>query len=199
MKISELLREEDLDISEDVIIQKCAPFLSKVGGFEKYITQPLYRGMKRQYGITHLLNRTENRQPRDTPAPIHALINDWFKKNTGYYWRSNAVFATGDYDMADKYGYVNVFFPVGDFNFCWSKNYTDLFTALQNYTTVLNDYSSGDRSSQEMARIENQINILLDRGEYTVNQNLQGAIDSGKEIMFSCSQYIVIPYQEFIK
>jgi hypothetical protein len=72
------------------------------------------------------------------PKVIHDRINKFFVDKFGQPFR-NAMFATSDHDTAFEYafggmetGETYVVFPVGDFDFIWSKR-VSLISILQSF------------------------------------------------------------------
>lgn len=138
-----------------------------------------YRGISTNDQMeSPIIARTrKDRRPRDMPFEIHQRADDWFLKNFGVRYRSQALFVTGNKFIAGQYAYspkhVVRIIPLGVYTFCWSKIYSDLFlykNSVQNST----------------------IEEYLDAGQY-VEGDLKGAVASGNEIMLFCDQYVAIP------
>ena len=72
-----------------------------------------------------------DREPKDTPIHIHRWLDDWFKANFNVYARSNSVFVTSDYGLANDFGdNVYCIFPIDKYKIIWSNKITDLYGDL---------------------------------------------------------------------
>ena len=206
MKIAEIITEDsfDNDLTYEQVkamIQKsCGPYLKKIGGFENAVfKKPLFRGVNFfMHDPVKFVNVDQNRKPVDMPEPIHNLINDWFVKRTGIPFRSASVFCTGDWLEARGYvrdeGSVVTVLPVGNFNYCWSPVYDDMYEDLGNYVYDLNNNAGSIRELTTQFLLKNPSNItnFLMKGKYKVNTGLANAIASKKEVMINCEQVAVI-------
>lgn len=66
-----------------------------------------------------------NRKPTDSPQWLHDAMNENLVKNTGIPFRSQSVFAVGKRSVAENYGEPFAIFPIGDFDYAWSKMMDD--------------------------------------------------------------------------
>lgn len=96
----------------------------------------LYRGT-RSHGKDFFMKKTRldmERRPRDMPRRDHEIFDDYLNDKFGLKYRSFAKFATGNKKAADTYGKVFIFFPVGEYNFCFSDKvvdpYSDIFASF---------------------------------------------------------------------
>ena len=183
MKIFEVEQKDPYKIAAELIMQNCGPFLRQIKSLK---TDILYRGVN---GIdtSKLMVKLPcpvNRRPLDTDIDIHIAADEWFLKNTGIKYRSNAVFTTGDSFVASGFGTsVCAVFPKGEFSFCYSKVVGD----MTDYLNINTDASL----PEGIAEISKKLKL----GKYKQNLNLRAAIKSGNEIMIHCDSYyaIIIP------
>lgn len=176
------------------------PYLKKVGGFENAVfKKPLFRGVNFfMHDPIKTVEVEQNRKPIDTPEPIHNIINSWFLKRTGIPFRSASVFCTGDWTEARGYargeGHVVTIMPVGEFNYCWSPVYDDMYEDLGHYVYKLDQISGANRDKTTDFLLKNPSNItnFLMKGKYQVNKGLIQAIAAKKEVMINCQQVMVI-------
>jgi hypothetical protein len=76
-----------------------------------------------------------NRKPSDSPQWLHDVMDENLVKNTGIPFRSRSIFAVGNYTVASDYGAPYAIFPIGDFDYAWSKVMDD--PAYTFYLSVL--------------------------------------------------------------
>ena len=99
-------------------------------------------------GVSHLRRQKDNiyqqlevrsdRQPRDTSIKSHELFNlaaTQFGNHDD--WRSNVLFVTRNSQHAESYGYLHVIVPIDDFECLYSPRIGDLYTELDNATSML--------------------------------------------------------------
>lgn len=182
MRIHEILTEgysesELISISR-AIVQDCSPFLSMIDN--KPLTYGLFRGEDTSDESLIVTRRCpKNRRPRDSAIENHKVTDDWFFKNTGIRFRSNAFFAIGDADIASSFGNVYRIFPKGKFTFCWSPDVKDITNEVfSNYE--IDDF---DTTKQFKAALINELVAL----EYQTT-DLKEAIISDNEIMIHCQE-----------
>lgn len=119
----------------DMIKRDCQPWLSAAGknlawrgisiaggkGFTKAVFKTA------DYGVPDMLIgavRTD-RVPKDSPMWLHNALNKHFQKSVGIPLRSASLFCTGSSMLAENYGHVYAVFPIGNFNYAWSKMIVD--------------------------------------------------------------------------
>ena len=207
MRINEIIITEDSfndDLSyeqvKSLVEKSCMPYLKKVGGFKNAVfKKPLFRGVR--FFIKDPIKTVDvdqNRQPIDTPEVMHDIINDWFFKRTGIPFRSASIFCTGDWSDARRYardeGHVVTVIPVGEFNYCWSTVYNDMYEDLGDYVHKLDKIAGRNKDLTTKFLLDKPSNItnFLMKGKYTLNTGLLQAIASKKEVMINCQQVIVI-------
>ena len=95
----------------------------------------------------------------------------------------DAVFATGEAEMAAGFGALFSILPIGDFTFLWSPKYEDLNEEIWEL-----------KRNKELNN--NSLIKLIQNGNYTT-QNLEAAIASWNEIMIRCKGYYAINEDQF--
>jgi hypothetical protein len=112
----------------------------------------------------------------------HHAADNWFLKNTGVRFRSDAIYTTGSYGKAEDYGKVGVIFPIGNFQFCWSPKYDSMLESLKEFGAV---GTSGEILS------EGQFYKGLAAGKYQTT-DLSAALNSLNEVMVHCESFYII-------
>lgn len=190
MKAREFITEDQTGLSwveqaANDIRANCQPYLRQVGND---VTQPLYRGFNPTTVRSNftIMKCPVDRNPTSTDSEVHWISDQWFLDQFGVRFRSNAVFASGNYYQADTYGRVCAIFPIGEFKFCYSPIITDLFDS----------WEDGRISRHSGDELKSAISRILTSGRYQTT-NLQEAIQSGSEIMIHCDTYYRINSDPF--
>lgn len=121
----------------------------------------------------------KDRSPANMHFDLHKSLDNWFKKNYGFKARSEALFVS----LADKDGFVtaNIYgdtyliYPIGEYNYIYSKKYADLWNSVD----IIDPYSDDE-----------YIDIFMKRGNYVFNKNINDAEDA--EIMIDCDEYYAV-------
>jgi hypothetical protein len=167
--MSELYESE---MTEDEVIslikRDCKPFLS----MKPYAL--LMRGMKKANYPFKQSVRTD-RKPLDTPDETHDQYNKWFKELFGINARSECVFVTSSFFIANAYvrlnkGNVYAVFPIGEMKYIWSPLVDDLVDLLDDEMTF-----------DEFKELDYKMT------------GLNSAIEHRNEIMIKCNEYYAIP------
>jgi len=216
MKVVELL-EGRADVLLQRIKQDCKIYLDMNPLTINHLA--LYRGISGNLAQSRLITVRKDRRPRDSTDCMHYAFNEYFKEKFGKPYRSISVFCTGDPDIANEYagsGTNHVIFPVGDFDYCWSPQLSDLFGEFEyklNHN-IVNDFHRqllelppdtklSEEQYNEIQEIEaidpdnyciELVNYYFNHKpvEYLENQNFEQAIKSGNEIMIDCDKYYAI-------
>lgn len=122
------------DLSEDnkfaeivsVLESGCKEFLDEIG------SSIVYRGSYLSADGYCLKTTRSNRRPMDMNSEVNDLLSDAFVDKFGISIRKEGVFATKHPDVADNYGAVCMFFPVGEYKYYYSKSFTDLYGYISN-------------------------------------------------------------------
>ncbi len=131
----------DLDSLTEQIKTECSPFIKSIkrsGAKGSYF----FRGLKNKsmFGknVNTLIFEPEivqgkirsDRHPDSTPQLVHEIVDDYFEKQFGHRYRSNALFVTGDENDASQYGKVFMILPIGEFKCLTSYNIGDLYLKI---------------------------------------------------------------------
>lgn len=166
------ISQEEITTIISSIKTSCQPFLEQIQSLD-LSQHRLYRGMN-SYSKFGTKPAHKNRLPVSTDLRVHRIMDEWFLQNVGFRARSEAVFATGDYETASMYGTVYTILPIGEFKFCWSNNVQDMYA----------DYPKPHKE-------EKILHNFLNRSNYQTT-DIANAIKSKKEIMIKCEQYFYI-------
>lgn len=190
MKLIHLFEDEtplqspnNLNQLKQFLSTHCQPYLVQF----KDCNKPLLRGMKPaidMFVVTTPINRT----PTNTPIKFHTVADDWFNVEFGHRYRSNAVFCTGDKQIANCYGEPYWIFPIGEFKVCWSPDVHDL------YHTIRDRFSFGSVPKQRQPSLEpdeKDLFKLLTEKRY-IEGLLKSAINSNCEVMVACEKYLCV-------
>ena len=131
MKFNEyLIENEDINKMILKIYFSCLPFLKELrkNGIKNF----LYRGTNKSLKNMSMIIPRKNREPSDMRLGVHNELDNLFKKRFGWKPRSEGVFATFNYHIANEYGNPYLFFPIGEYKYIFSPKIEDLFTYVQN-------------------------------------------------------------------
>jgi hypothetical protein len=147
----------DFETILEILWKKCNPFLKDLlkpswnGDF-------LYSGRGEHKDVIMIKKVRDNRIPSDMNEELSEIFDDVFYDKFGFNARSNAIFCTGDYNEAMRYGNVYLIFPVGKYKFIYSKTIKDLYTEtvgigdLDKETWVLNKLDDYKEELEENLR-----------------------------------------------
>jgi len=185
-----------------LVYKNCQPFLEEID-YEvgEYV---LYRGINKgkdiaQIFTNQLLSRRPDRMPLHTDQFAHDAFNEYFTKKFNHPFR-NALFVTGNIKIAKDYGTPYAVFPIGDFEYLWAKNTTDLYVAYS-YTepakdfSILNkfmNYAGVGMDSDSFASIKKDTFKWLNDDVEFSQEDLKDAIETGNEIMLWVDNYYAI-------
>ncbi len=122
--------QQQLEEVAELIKRDCQPWLKEAG------KNLFYRGLdsKSSGGYLKPLFDTDlflkgsvrnDRRPKDSPNWLHDALNDYFISKVGVPLRSASLFVAADYGLASNYGKTYMIFPIGNFNYAWSKHTAD--------------------------------------------------------------------------
>jgi hypothetical protein len=191
MKINEIADANPLLTLAKNIAAECQPYLNQISSGTR-----LWRGLSGRGRVPTKLSCPVNRQPQSTTGYVHEMIDDWFVTKTGIAYRSNAVFATGNADMAREFGELYAIFPIGDFKFCWSTKVIDMtYDLVKPRSHVFSDLSDmpEEDDNDSIDEVQEAVIGALENAQYK-QDNLPAAIYSGNEIMIHCKQYYAVPH-----
>jgi len=189
----------------------------------------LYRGIKKSFNKDDSFIGDRNyfigtvrkdRRPKDLSIDLHVLFDNAFEEVFGWKARSQGLFTSGHKSDTSSYGRPYVVFPIGQFNFIYSKEITDLYTdldnSLRNYNIItkynlkiknkkklIKMWDSYDEDYQHRAQLRIQmlkqypeIVKALVAQEYT-DKNLSEGLKAHNEIMINCDKYVAVYYDIF--
>lgn len=118
-----------------VLESECKEFLDEIG------SSIVYRGSYLSQDGYCLKTTRSNRRPMDMNTVVNDLLSDAFVNKFGISIRKEGVFATKSPEVADNYGAVCMFFPVGEYKYYYSndKSIADLYGYISNklwYTRI---------------------------------------------------------------
>lgn len=196
------------NIIADIIKRDCSKWLKEVKNPSKSL---IYRGSKSVSLGKNLLTKKSvrtDRSPKDTPKKMHDYIDNWFNKKFGIKFRSQALFVSGDKDIANQFGKVWIVFPINDYDYLWSPFFKDMTEDIDDaiMTRVKKLFNSYELSKEDFEYIQkygsyasisiyrgNEIlDYVLDKAEYKMNLNLTAAIKQGLEIMIYTDEYYML-------
>lgn len=194
LKFNEHSDSNQLDEYFKLIRRDCKPFLEllrknqdiKRKGFFPFRRDEkplLFRGMYDKEDFLDKKVRKDRRAKDSWEFVDQKLVDNIFFEKWGIRPRSQGLFTTFSMGQAERYGYIYVVFPKGDFDYvvCEAEDYNDLWL----------DY-------MDEAGITNKDDIPLDHIEYVVkwlhqyNSNIGSAIKYSYETIFLCDSYYAI-------
>lgn len=118
-----------LESTEDnikLINADCKPFLNDMKS--KYKGHYLYSGRRVKTVKGEFIKKKirTNRKNKDTPFPVHNLINDWFNKKFGFKAKSNAMFCSFNKNTALVFGQPYKIYPIGQYTLLSSNKVRDM-------------------------------------------------------------------------
>ena len=173
----------------------CQPYLQQI-----HRGQKLWRGLDGLEGFILKKARLGNRRPTDTGDSTHELLNTMFVEELGKPYR-NAVFATGDENVAGGYGRLYQIFPINDFSFAWSKQIRDLWVStrqlrlIDRYHLSHPDATAKKIQTLKLEEIEKTKDEVISTYQET---ELAAAIQDKKEIMIMVPTYYAINFNDII-
>lgn len=196
-------------LAEEKIKTYCAPYIQAVGGIERALfTSSLFRGVRPEEVVymdmtvrnpIHVIDVRQDRVPTDTPLDVSHMVDDWFQRETGYRFRSQSLFTTGRRATASAYGWPVVVLPVGEFHFCWSREYKDMYQDMSDYAQARLMQISSDsvqitnkKNISKYFGSSNEVDEFMRDGGYRFDTDLQSAIASSHEVMIVCSKAIIL-------
>lgn len=197
--------EQKLQNTAQILLRDCKPFLEQIN--YKVSRYTLLRGIPDEYEPlpnTIITYRTiKQRFSRDTSHDKHITFDDMFEHVFGTRFRSNAIFTTGDPEIAHSYGHVQAVFPIGQFKYLWSPRVGDLYqyeltTLIQSLMGADFIMTDRDRKESKTGRMvqqymsgemsQQQINKMFEKMAKKLNYKTTGlkeATKQGTEIMVS--------------
>lgn len=185
----QFLCEQEEKASREQIIsyvkEYCQPFLTQATRLHS-----LFRGITigSDSEPYYILSPRSDRTPKDTPMEVHKIADEWFLENFGHRFRSHAVFGAADLLAANEYGEPYYLFPIGEFSFCWSPVYNDMYVQLEKKLHLID--------GEDSENVNKIVIKFLENGHYQ-NTDLADACRVGHEIMINCDKYIIVNRRSF--
>lgn len=182
------------DMVATALVRDCKPYLKEI---KQRADIALYRGM-RQRGDFEEVSIRKNRKPLHTFPKIQKLMDEWFKDNFGYAFRSGGLFAVGDPTAAKAYGVPHAVFPIGKFRYIWSAEEPEVYFGASRVREHGIDPNKLDDVSDD--ELEEMVFDTLDGSGYQTD-DLAMAIKnfSGHEVMIGGGEYYAIPFDLYKK
>lgn len=139
-----------------------------------------YRGMDRNWWFEKR-NVRNDRKPLNMSQELTSEYNKRFKTKFGKNLRTETLFVSTDKWWAKDYGFVNIIFPVGKFNYYWNPKVSDLYEDPPFWE---NNYLKNPLMYQE--EIDEIVNGYTNKKFKTMMDNFDG------EIMLDCKSYYAI-------
>lgn len=203
MRFKEFLKEDKLDMlkqSFNSIKRDCQPYLQQ-NKSPIWLT-PLFRGMDQTRvpddDVFKKHVRLDNRQTSDIPDEISDAMNNWMTKEFGEPFR-NALFVSGNENMANNYGRIYLVFPIGNFTFLYHDKFKDIYSTFSSFRWTYGE--KADRMVQgKLLQTRKDFRKKFIEHIASVNNgnwkqdNLEGAINSKSEIMIRTKEYYAVNY-----
>jgi hypothetical protein len=126
IKFEEFIEDFGDDDTEKVLTflkRDCDKYISEIGN------RVLYHGTRFSGNWIIKKSRIGTRRPLSTSIEIHEDLNVGFKKKFGWPVR-DGVYTISKKDYTKAYGTPHIFFPIGNYQYCWSPSVFDLFTKI---------------------------------------------------------------------
>lgn len=203
MRFTELYEFEKQDITPVLaqIQEKCSDILAVL---KNHPNTFLLRGMSNKEPVFQGVPRPD-RKSLSTPQFISDMVDDWFNQYGFVANRSNSLFVTSNWSMAEMYGQVYMIFPVNGFDYTWFERSSDFWGDLTSLKEVrdLLKYAIGKKqqnqiTSQDAEEIGIDLETLKKEVEWIIMRstpkktNIDEAIQIGHEIMIANSPYYAI-------
>jgi hypothetical protein len=184
----------------EILWRDCKPFLNE--HFKSKTSMGLlYRGSSsKSVKDIRKINVRKNREPRDVNILIHNIFNDLFQEKFGWKARSEGVFVVANKKYSSIYGKSHIFFPIGNYEYLWNPDITDLFGKLlrdpeirKAITGFVDLYGKSKKEQlEELLEIKKKDFKRIVDGY--INYNLIWLIEhsSPNEIIFKCDKYYLI-------
>jgi hypothetical protein len=151
MKFINYLNEDKIQDYKDIldtIEEKCSKYLKELRKSKNPTNILLSGRSSREQWFQGIIRK--NRQPRDTPAFMHKLLDDYFEHKTGTRLRSNSLFCVNSVSTASSYGKVYFIFPIGNYETWYHPEINDLHTHFSKHSVrkeldVMGGLSSYDK------------------------------------------------------
>ena len=212
MRFKEFLKEDSfggmldgkmIKESFELIKRDCQPYLQQ-NKSPIWLT-PLFRGMDQTRGqasagddVFKKQVRLDNRQTTDIPEAISDAMNNWMTTEFGEPFR-NALFVSGNENMANNYGRIYLVFPIGNFTFLYHDKFKDIYSTFSSFRWTYGEKEERMVRAKAMATREDFQKKFIEHIASVNNgnwkqDNLEQAINSKNEIMIRTKEYYAVNY-----
>lgn len=193
--------------------RKCQPFLKDWMYFAKRYKNKdhlpfLWRGMSTG-GEWNIKNVRKDRKPDMSSPEFHKALDDMLMQVHKVRGRSQSMFTSGDYWMANRFGTkVAIVFPVGRYKILWNPKAEDIYYDGRSKYGWRNksesdymDYAMSMKVDRNDPEVRKELTKMMDNQNMQAIRNmaddyqttgLEKAINSRNEIMIDCDQYLWI-------
>ncbi len=203
MRFKEFLKEGKLELlkqSFESIKRDCQPYLQQ--NKSPIFRTPMFRGMDAyripKDDVIKKQVRLEDRQTTDIPSELSDAMNNWMTKEFGEPFR-NALFLSGNENMANNYGRVYLVFPIGDFTFLYHDKFRDIYSTFSSFRWAYGEAAKKQALSGSFAASKHfQKKFIkhiasVNNGNWKQDSIVQ-AIGSQHEIMIRTKEYYAVNY-----
>lgn len=175
----------------NLIKSDCKPWIQEFGGII-----PLYRGVISHIPFFSKRYVREDRKPRDSGKEVHEKWNNFFKKEFNHPFRSSAVFATTNYNIAGEFGHIFLIFPIGKYSYTFSPYVSDL---TYNFERKLKEFNHENGTDFNLRTVPQDIvNDIMHDFSYEIDFGLNEFLKRNVEVMINCESYYALEYSNFI-
>jgi hypothetical protein len=216
MRLVRYINENEVfELWKEQIKNDCSFYWENVRSAEK---RALYRGIRGAHQSFIKKEVRQDRKPLATRNELHFAADESFERVFGFKARSQAIFATGLTSDAEYYGNVYIIFPIGKFQFVWSKKIGDLYGNFMKrkfdktpddpgqytFTNMEPKYTEKERKLKETDPFKWETTVMLKHLDKQVKKlyqtnDLPSAIWSHNEIMIHCKSYYAVSAEFALK
>ena len=201
--ISESFSPRDWEQLRGDLERDCKPYIKQLKGAKSL----LCRGSKKSVPFYERKSQRQDRIPALIHINLHHMMDDWTKKNWGFEARTASAFTTNREHNARMYGTPYRMFPIGDFDYAWNDNVTQLYQEYDgwNYNVnteynYVNDNATGPQDEIDDNQAEDNVfkrNIIPHLQDYKtrgLNKLLrqEGSKQGYSEAIINCKSYYLI-------
>jgi hypothetical protein len=149
-------------------------------------------GRRKRTAIIDKKTTRKDRNPLDTPKPLHELMDDFFYKKFGVKSRSNAIFCSFNPNLVDDFGTTHLIFPIGKYKAVSSDYIEDIYNRIDIIFKMITGGGISVRrfaavDEEDLEWLKREILTLLKDSSYT-----DKLIFHNNEIMVTCKEYYIV-------
>ena len=158
MRLFKFINESNFNEYYEKIKKECSLYLKNNKG------NILYSG--RDFNDIIVKSKVrKDRRPLSTSRKTHNNLDKIFNDIFGVRLRSESVFCTLNYRVANSYGRPYVIFPIGEYTFYWSTVLNDLYTKIKDFYTITNLLVDDDYSLFILYYISNKEDYIKNKSD----------------------------------